>query len=184
MKIKSLKKNPVTVAGFFVCFHITAVLWWVLVPSQQTFIGRVFSDYMHLSGTTQSWRMFAPNPTQVDRRIMVYAVKSMVPAFGGHPESPVYDSTPIYTSVADKSFWYENDTRMAFFLASTQAEVFLKPFAEYWGHVYEKKTGHLPVEIDVVSSQGGIPPLFSQSEKPIVEAEPTYGRQVVWQTKF
>lgn len=73
---------------------------------------------------------------------------------------------------------------MAFFLTSTQAEVFLKPFAEYWGHVYEKKTGHLPVEIDVGFKEGRIPPLFSQTGAPILDTEPTYGRQVIWQTKF
>jgi hypothetical protein len=192
VKLKNLKKNPVTVAGFFICFHVTAVLWWVL-PSdnsfkaviQQTFIGRIFSDYMHLSGTTQSWRMFAPNPTQVDRRIMIYAVKAMVPAYGVHPETPLNDPNPVYTSASsEKSFWYENDTKMAFFLTSTQSEVFLKPFAEYWGHFYEKKTGHLPVAINVVLAEGKIPPLFSQSGKPILDTGPTYGRQVIWQTKF
>lgn len=153
-------------------FHISVVLCWLARPAQQTFFGSIIGHYMLLTGTAQGWRTFAPDPPLVDQQLIVNGVKSMSPAWKNIPPLPVYDPNPIYVS--------DHDQRLGYFLIATRAEVFLKPFAEYWAHVYEKERGHLPVGIDIVSNEGRVSPIFGGSQ----DTTPTYGRQVIWQTKF
>jgi hypothetical protein len=165
-----------------ISFHLIAIFWvvfWGLFPRdssikidiQKSLVGRFFTDYTYLTGAFQPpWRIFAPDPPVMHRQIIVYSVKSMSPQNGEHPATPVFDQNPLFDS----------DEYLASFLYTTRAEIFLSPFSRHWAKVYEKKNGHLPLEINIVLNEGRIPPIFSSSEA----TTPSYSKQILWQEKL
>jgi hypothetical protein len=127
--------------------------------------------YTYATGTWQRWLLFAPSPIKEHNWFTVYAVvgwrdpgpftsKEKTPWKDGR--QPDYEPVPLYKSydgelsqrMKGSGSGYTHDAKMVEQLLGNDRA--LAAFADYWGRVFEEKTGKRPLGIHVIHTKAEV----------------------------